>query len=70
MNLQVSHAARSRLCLSEDGHWLDEEAATVNGHGGAFSVRSHFPGRSLALALLPFLRLWPARSGPSGSCFS
>jgi hypothetical protein len=44
MDLQVSHAARSRLCLAEGGHWLDEEAATVNGHGVTFFVWSHFPG--------------------------
>ena len=33
IDLQVSHAARSRLWLAEGGHWSDEEAATVNGHG-------------------------------------
>ena len=43
MDLQVSHAARSRLCLAEGGHWLDEEAATVNGHGVTFSVWSALP---------------------------
>lgn len=43
MDLQVSQAERSRLCLAK-GHWLDEEAATVNGHGVTYSVSSHFPG--------------------------
>jgi hypothetical protein len=63
MNLQVSHPARSRLCLADGGHWLDEAAATVYGHRVTFSVRSHFPGP-------PWLRRfrlfsgsgWPVRS--------
>ena len=54
MDLQVSQAERSRLCLAK-GHWLDEEAATVNGHGVTYSVSSHFPGPQWLGVLPPFL---------------
>jgi len=74
MNLQVSHPARSRLCLADGGHWLGEEAATVYGHRVTFSVRSHFPGppwlrrfRLFSGSGLPVrsLRIWPAGPVPA-----